>query len=256
MANYHLEVQAISRGQGRSLTRLVNYISGERLSDCYNRRIYYNRRDDVLECRIFQPQHAPSEFYELQSLCNAIETAERRCDARTAREFKASLPNELPFAELQNIVTTYITDNFTKYSLCAISAIHEGLNPSDPSKNNPHVHIIIPTRPVEPSGFSKKKDREHDKRQYIQHWREQWANVQNEAYARCGLDIRVSHESLEVQGINRVPTIHLSRIDWRKEQRGERTPAGDRKRAIERENKMRELCQKPHLPYYDLDYTR
>ena len=83
-----------------------------------------------------------------------------------------------------------------------------------------------------------------------------WANVQNEAYARCGLDIRVSHESLEVQGINRVPTIHLSRIDWRKEQRGERTPAGDRKRAIERENKMRELCQKPHLPYYDLDYTR
>ena len=118
------------------------------------------------------------------------------------------------------------------------------------------AHQSFSTRPVEPSGFSKKKDREHDKRQYIQHWREQWANVQNEAYARCGLDIRVSHESLEVQGINRVPTIHLSRIDWRKEQRGERTPAGDRKRAIERENKMRELCQKPHLPYYDLDYTR
>lgn len=216
MANYHFEVQAISRGQGRSLTRLVNYISGERLSDCYNRITYYNRREDVLECRIFQPQHAPSEFYELQSLCNAIETAERRCDARTAREFKASLPNELPFAELQNIVATYITDNFIKYCLCAISAIHGGRNPSDPSKNNPHVHIIVPTRAVEPSGFSKKKDREHDKRQYIQHWREQWANVQNEAYSRCGLDIRVSHESLEVQGINRVPTIHPSRIDWQK----------------------------------------
>lgn len=157
MANYHFEVQAISRGQGRSLTRLVNYISGERLSDCYNLTTYYNRREDVLECRIFQPQHAPSEFYELQSLCNAIETAERRCDARTAREFKASLPNELPFAELQNIVATYITDNFIKYHLCAISAIHEGRNLSDPSKNNPHVHIIVPTRPVEPSGFSEKK---------------------------------------------------------------------------------------------------
>lgn len=110
--------------------------------------------------------------------------------------------------------------------------------------------------PCRAQRFQQKKDREHDKRPYIQHWREQWANVQNEAYARCGLDIRVNHESLEVQGINRVPTIHLSRIDWRKEQRGERTPAGDRKRAIERENKMRELCQKPHLPYYDLDYTR
>ncbi len=71
-------------------------------------------------------------------------------------------------------------------------------------------------------------------------WREQWAYVQNRAYERNRLDIRVSHESLEVQGRrDREPTIHLSRIDWQKEERGERTSAGDRKRAIRERNEKR-----------------
>lgn len=54
------------------------------------------------------------------------------------------------------------------------------------------------------------------------------------------MDIRVSHESLEVQGIrDREPTIHLSRIDWQREMHGERTLAGDRKRAIKERNEDR-----------------
>ena len=67
---------------------------------------------------------------------------------------------------------------------------------------------------------------------YVEIWREGWANIQNRAYERNGLDIRVSHESLEVQGTCREPIPHLSRIDWQKEERGERTPAGDRKREV------------------------
>ena len=53
------------------------------------------------------------------------------------------------------------------------------------------------------------------------------------------MDIRVSHLSLEVQGIDREPTIHISRIDWQKEKSGERTVAGDRKRAIKERNEER-----------------
>ena len=239
MANYHLEVQAISRGKGRSITRLTTYISGQRLQDAYLGKTYYSRRQDVLDCRIFQPPQAPSDFSNLQLLCDAVESAEVRWDARTAREFKGSLPNELPLHELQKIVADFIQKNFLAYDLCAIAAIHAGRNPTDPARDNPHVHIIVPTRTVNADGFSPRKDREHDKREYLFQWREQWASIQNEAYARNGMDIRVSHESLEVQGIERTPTIHLSRIDWQKEQRGERTPSGDRKRAIEVENELR-----------------
>lgn len=240
MANFHLEVQTISRKKGRSITKLVNYISGERLHDSYNNKTYYNRRQDVLYCNIFQTIDAPAGFDDLQYLCNRIDQAETRYDARTAREFKGSLPNELPVQELIEIVTEYIRTNFVACGLCAIAAIHEGRNKTDPSRNNPHVHIVVPTRTIDWDGFSKRKDREHDKRKYIGIWREQWANVQNRAYERNGLEIRVSHESLEVQGIRgREPTIHLSRIDWQREQRGEQTLAGTQKRKVQARNEER-----------------
>lgn len=252
MSNYHLEVQTISRGKGRSVTRLASYISGEKLRDSYFGKTYYSRRQDVLDCRIFLPPHAPPDFHHLPDLCDAIEAAEVRWDARTAREFKGSLPNELPLYELQQIVSAFINENFVACDLCAIAAIHAGRNPSDPAKDNPHVHIIVPTRTVTETGFSKGKDREHDKRAYIHRWREQWATVQNRAYERNGLDIRVSHECLAVQDVNRLPTPHLSRIDWQKEQRGECTPAGDRKRAVEVMNRARHHKLQKKVSY-DID---
>lgn len=252
MANYHLETKIISRGKGGSITGSASYITGQKMRDCYNGKTYYNHREDVVWQKIFLPSMAPPQFQNLQQLCDEIERAEVRWDARTARQFIGSLPNELPPGELVRIVHEFIGSNFVSYGLCAVAAIHRGHNQDDPSKNNPHVHIIVPTRTIEPDGFCRKKDREHDKRKYITIWREQWAQVQNRAYERNGLDIQVSHESLEAQGKrNREPTIHLSRIDWQKEQRGERTIAGARKRAIKERNHERQL--EPNL---DLELFR
>lgn len=240
MSNYHFEAAIIRRGKGRSVTGAVSYICGRKLRDYRKNRTYYNHRKDVVWQKIFLPDNAPPEFRELQQLCNEIEGAELRRDARTARQFIASLPNELPPGELVRIVHEFIEQNFVSCGLCAIAAIHRGYNADAPSKSNPHVHIIVSTRTVEKDGFCKLKNREHNKREYINIWRERWAEVQNRAYERCRLDIRVSHESLEVQGKrDREPTIHLSLADWQKEQRGERTCAGNRKRAIEAHNKER-----------------
>lgn len=253
MANYHLEIQTISRGKGRSVTNLTSYICGSKLHDDYQDKTYYHYRQDVLYHNVFHPDNIPAELYDLQSLCSAMENAEQRYDARTAREFKGSLPNELPLSELVQIVSEFIETNFLNKRLCAIAAIHEGKNEKDPSRNNPHVHIIVSTRTVEATGFSKMKYREHNKRKYITIWREQWANVQNQAYKRNGLDLRVSHESLMVQGCHRKPLNHLTRIDWQREQRGERTFAGDRRREIITKNQEQELhlaamqCRNPDL---------
>ena len=68
--------------------------------------------------------------------------------------------------------------------------------------------------------------------------------MQNIAYERNGSDIRISHESLEVQGkYDQEPTPHISRIDYQREQRGEKTPAGNKKRSIKLRNENR-ICQK------------
>lgn len=240
MANYHLEVSVISRGKGRSVTKLANYISGQKLHDNYYDKTYYRRRNDVLYCGILLPDHAPSDFHDLQHLCDKIEAAENRYDARTAREFKASLPNELSAQENIQIVKEYINTNFLRYGLCAIAAVHEGRNETDSARNNPHAHMIVSTRTVDSDGFSTKKYRELDRSENILIWRKQWADAQNMAYERNRLPMRVSHESLEIQGIcDREPTTHLSRIDWQREQRGERTPNGDKKRAVQVRNKER-----------------
>lgn len=239
MANYHFEVGFISRGKCRSIVKSVSYITGNKLCDCHNDKTYYNRRRDVLYHKIFLPDKAPPEFNDLQKLCDKINKAERRYDARTAREFKCSLPNELPLHDQKSIVEEFVNKNFITYDLCVIAAIHEGRNEIDPKRNNPHVHIIVSTRSVEAGGFSGKKNRELDKKKYVDIWREEWANEQNRAYERNGMDIRVSHKSLEVQGINREPTIHLKRIDWQKEKLGERTADGDKKRAIKARNEER-----------------
>lgn len=239
MSNYHLEVSIVSRKEGRSIAKLASYISGERLYDAYKDQTYHHNRQDVLYWKIFQPGNAPPEFYDLQSLCDAIEGAETRYDARLAREFIGSLPNELSTQELIQIVNEFIITNFIDCDLCAIAAIHEGRNEQNPERNNPHAHIIVPTRTIGLDGFDQKKDREHDRREYITVWREQWAFLQNKAYERSGLSIRVSHESLEVQGKNREPINYLHPIDWKKEQRGERTLAGDKRRAIQQHNQER-----------------
>lgn len=240
MSNYHMEIENVSRGKGRHFTKSVNYISGEKLRDEYNLVTYYRTRQDVLYHKIFLPPEAPPEYHNLQNLCNEIDKAEKRYDARTAREFIGSLPNELPTQELIKIVNEYVTNNFIEHDLCAIAAIHEGRNETDSTKNNPHVHILVSTRTVGPDGFNQKKDRERNNRKYIDIWRENWAKVQNRAYERNGYDIRVSHESLEVQGrYDREPTIHLSRIDWQKEKNDKRTIAGDQKRAIKKRNEER-----------------
>lgn len=241
MANPHLEVLTIGRSKGPSLTDTASYIYGKTLHDSYNNSTCRHARDDILFRHIFQPRGAPDNFYDPQYLCDKMEEAEKRRDARTARYFICSLPNELPRHELSRIVKEYVEKNFVACGLCAIAAIHEGRNEADPSRNNPHVHIIVSTRTVGPQGFSEKKDREHNREKYIIIWREQWAIVQNRAYERNGLDIRVNLKSLKEQGVHdREPTIHLSRADWQREMAGERTPAGDRKRAIQRENEERE----------------
>lgn len=177
---------------------------------------------------------------DLQTLCGQVEDAEHRYDARTARVFIGALPNELSTREQIKIVQEFIDYNFIRHGLCAVAAIHKGENLSNPERNNPHCHILIPTRTVGPDGFSKTKDREHDRKEYLMIWREQWAEVQNRAYARSGLNIRVSHESLEVQGRrDREATVHLSLPDWQMEKRGIRTSAGDRRRAVVERNAQR-----------------
>ena len=236
---YHMEVSILSRGKGRSLGASLSYISGEKIHDSYSGKNHHHRRTDLVQCKVYYPPDAPKKLADIQYLCDELNKAEKRKDARTGRLFICSLPNELAPGEWAKIVKDFVKENFVDRGLCAVAAIHRG-KPSSNHPSNPHVHIIVSTRTVGPDGFNPKKDREHDKRSYIEIWRRSWADVQNRAYERYGMKVRVSHLSYEVQGIDKESLIHLHISDWKKEMRGQRTDAGDRRRRIEMRNQERE----------------
>lgn len=218
---------------------MVSYITGKKLHDDYYHKTWYNykHKSDVLFYKIMLPNDSPSEFYNLQNLCYEMDKAEKRRDARTARDIVGSLPNELPTEELIVIVEEFVKNYFVKYGFGAIVAIHEGKNEKHPSKNNPHVHIIITTRSIDSTRFCSKKDREWNKKKYVSIWREEWAKVQNNAYKRNQIKAKVSPYSLKAQGRKYKALPYLSLADYQKEKRGIHTDVGDKRRKIKKYNK-------------------
>ena len=68
MAMFRLEMGFHSRRHGDSIAQRASYVSGQTLGDSYTGKTYRRDRDDVLYGRIFQPEPAPKEFFELQAL--------------------------------------------------------------------------------------------------------------------------------------------------------------------------------------------
>lgn len=243
MSTYYLNLGIINRGKGNSVANFANYITGKAVRDCHSGRYDELRREDVRFWDILLPSSSPPEYHDLQDFCDAIEQSERRRDAQLIRYFKAALPNELPTDEQIRIAKQFLLSNFIRQGFGAVVAIHSGTNQDNPLKSNPHMHALVTLRTIDAKGLNPKKDREFYRKSCLRDWREAWARVQNQAYNRNGLATRVDHRSLKEQGIDREPTVRLSYSDWIREKNGERTFAGDQRRAIEARNAERELVR-------------
>lgn len=245
MSTFYLSCKPISRTTRFTVTQRCTYISGIPLADSLKGEPCKHDRTDVEYAEVLLPKTAPERLYDLQTLANEIECAEKRKDARTAREIIASLPNELSIDDNIQIVRKFIRENILNYDLGAIAAIHEGKNEQDPMMDNPHVHIIVTTRPIVPDGFFCRKNRECDRVEYLIQCRESMARIQNEGYERNGLQLRVDHRSFRAQGIEREPKHRLRYNDYMREKAGERTRAGDYNREVEERNANRVQTRMP-----------
>ncbi|MDG9846175.1 MobA/MobL family protein, partial [Stenotrophomonas sp. GD04054] len=57
------------------------------------------------------------------------------------------------------------------------------------------------------NGF-KNKNRDWNDKQYLDHWRAEWARYANHALTLANSPARIDHRSLKAQGIDREPTQH------------------------------------------------
>ena len=251
MALYHCSVRLCSRRNGRSATGTCAYILGRKMTDEYTGKIYnYAWREDVLYREVLLPDTAPVSLMNVQTLMDAANRAERRSDARIGRVFDMALPREFDMKNWTELVREYARMNFTRNGHAAVVAIHAG--GSDPhstlataperEKNNPHVHLLVLTRPLDEKGFqlTKSGSRWMDKVSALVSWRKNWADLLNRYLERSGYRDRVvSHESLARQGIEREPTIHMGARVMALQRKGIRTERGERYQEIQRINKER-----------------
>jgi ATP-dependent exoDNAse (exonuclease V) alpha subunit len=242
MALYSLSVKNISRGKGYSVIAAAAYRSGERLEDRYYGKTHdYTEKHGIVHRQILLPQTAPREYFDRETLWNAVEMTERRSNSRLAKEVRVALPRELTLEDNVRTVEGFVIDNFIKIGMCADVTIH------DKGDGNPHAHILLTTRPVTPEGFKGNKERSWDTKPVLVQWRKEWADCQNREYERHGLTFRIDHRSLIEQGLDREPTIHLGHRVSELERKGIQTDRGDEYHAIvERNEKRKEREEQEH----------
>ena len=106
----------------------------------------YTRKRGLVAQQIFLPPNAPTEWKNRETLWNAVEATEKTKDSRLAREFVVALPVELGKTEWMWLLTDYIQTQFVAQGMCADMAIH------DTDGHNPHAHILLTVRPLNPDG--------------------------------------------------------------------------------------------------------
>jgi len=301
MATYYLDVKPIGGGSGRSAVGAASYRSGEKMHNELDGRTHdYSRRRGAADAAAYRsgsdinghdftgksgivyneimlPDHAPKKYFTRAILWNAAVKAERNRNARTGREIVVSLPNELALDKQIKLVRNYVRRNFVTAGMCADFSIHAGhihsrkgekypFEGSTKRKNNPHAHIQLTVRPINPDGtWGAKSKKEYildrngnkiklpsgnwksrkmdatdwDKTETLLKWREDWAVTVNKVFERLGMKERIDHRTLEAQGIDREPTRPMGHKAWNLEKKGVKTNVGNRNREIMARNQAR-----------------
>lgn len=219
MAVYRFSASIIGRSSGRSATAAAAYRAGAEIEDERTGLTHdYTRRDGVTHSEILAPEKTPEWMYDRQQLWNAVEKAEKRKDAQLAREILFSLPHELSADERRELIRDFIRGEFVDRGMIADLNIH--LPDKDGDNRNHHAHVMLTMRELAGEGFASKKNRDWNKSELLENWRERWAEHQNERFAQLGYDLKVDHRSLEAQGIDREPEPKLGPHNSQKERDG------------------------------------
>ncbi len=223
MAIYHLSVKIVKRSSGRSATAAAAYRAAEKIHDYKTDVTHdYRKKRGVFGAEIIAPDGSPKWVYERKKLWNEVEKVEKRCDAQVAREIDIALPVELNREQKKELVKDFVREELVSKGMVADIAFH---NFDD---HNPHAHILLTTRPINDDGRFGFKERSWNKKDALEQLRFCWAEKVNLSLEQAGhKEVKVDHRTLEEQGINRIPQIHLGADVAQMKKRGIRTNRGD-----------------------------
>ena len=199
MAVYRFSASIIGRSGGRSATAAAAYRAAEKIVDDRTGETHdYSRKGGVIHSEIMVPEHTPEWMTDRQQLWNAVEAVENRKNSQLAREILLSLPHELTDDERRELIRDFVQGEFVSRGMIADLAIH--LPGGEGDERNHHAHVMLTMRELAGDGWAKNKNRDWNKKEVLEGWRERWADHQNERFATLGYDLEVDHRSREERG--------------------------------------------------------
>ena len=204
MAIFHFSAQVISRANGDNAVAAAAYRAGLRFT-CARTGLVFNhtRKTEVAYRAILAPQDAAAWVFDRLALWNKAEAIESRKNSQLAREVEISLPIELTHAQHVALLHEYVQEQFVSQGMVADIALHA-------KTGNPHAHILLTLRDVQPEGFGAKR-RDWNNPALVQKWREAWAKSSNAALEQAGHAERIDHRSHKARGIDLPATVHQGR---------------------------------------------
>ncbi|TBG55091.1 Ti-type conjugative transfer relaxase TraA [Rhizobium leguminosarum] len=220
MAIYHLSMKPIARSGGRSAVASAAYRAAERLTNERDGLTHdFSNRTGVEHAEIVLPARSSAYWAMKRSaLWNAAERAEKRSDARIAREFEIALPHELSSDQRLALTRAFALHLANRYGAAVDFAIHRPGEGSD--IRNSHAHLMMTTRQVTEAGLGDKTLLERENRWLLANHlppsqlqlkdlRQAWEHLANTHLERAGLDIRIDNRSHLEAGITIEPTEHV-----------------------------------------------
>lgn len=246
MSIYHLSTKPIKRSDGRSSVAAAAYRAGEKLVDDRQGLTHnYERKgkNGVLakDCFAFDENNNKISL-DRSELWNKAEAAEKRKDARTARDFTIALPSELTLEQNKAALVEFAESLAREYGTAVDWAIHA------PDKNgdnrNIHAHLMMTTRDVTLSNnqitLNKKTALELSNKDLVKQFpsakktqdqitdiRERWANIANKHLELANINERIDHRSYKQRGIEQLPTIKMGYVATQMERQGIKSWRGD-----------------------------
>lgn len=230
MAIYHCSMKPVSRGGGRSAVAAIAYRTASRMINERDGLVHdFTRKAGVVHCEIVLPEGSDATWaLDRSALWNAVEFAEKRKDARLAREFEVALPHELKAGERLALVRAFARDLANRHGAAVDFAIHAPGGGSD--IRNSHAHVMMTTRTVGPNCLGEKTLIERENKWLLNHdlptaqmqlreIRQAWETHANRALMLAGHEVRIDHRSHLERGLEIEPTehmgVHASEIDRR-----------------------------------------
>jgi MobA/MobL family len=264
VAIYHCSTKPLARSSGRSAVAAAAYRSGDCLVDERQGLEHdYTRRSGVLHTELVLPEGAGE--WSRAELWNAAEKAEKRKDARTAREWEVALPYELGEAERRELAVRFAGGLAKKYGCAVDVALHAPDREGD--HRNWHAHLLATTRKVTAGALAEKCEIELSDakrlslglapaRIEVESVRQMWAQEVNRQLTEGRRPERVDHRSLTVQReeavqkgqadkaaeLDREPQVKLGWKVVQMERRGASSDRGNQLRQVQADNTQRQVA--------------